>query len=467
MIEKSVAHPRRLAYVCALAVAALMSVFLIEIPIQLSDSFTEFTNLQGRTWWEMVSAEFYNGAYFRPLKRGMIKIVYDLSAGHYQLAFRGFHAMQIVVLLILAVRMLRIRDRAGLVALPLALAILVGIHTFSDSVVEAFPVNHFLTILICCAAAVNLAQARPRLLVDVAAVALLVFAMLTLESGLIVWVVFAAAWAVGERGVSRRGLIALTACLGAYFIGRFILIGGSVPGLDERSTGFGFAVLGPDELVRRFGANPLPFYIYNVICGLSTVLFAEPRGGVWAFVREVSSGLPEPWQIVNVFTSTATTVIIARYALTRAAAWRAGTFTDADRFVVMFLVVLPANAVFAAAYEKDVIMSPAGLFYAAAAFMVVREMPAFRVAPTLIMLVAIGWTIRYVGIHDHLRARAFDVRDEWAYYDDWAREQRTDVTLTGAQSAIKQRLLDEAVLRRPLAPRVSFGSFDRLIDMTQ
>ena len=59
------------------------------------------------------------------------------------------------------------------------------------------------------------------------------------------------------------------------------------------------------------------------------------------------------------------------------------------------------------------------------------------------------------------------MRDEWAYYDDWAREQRTDVTLTGAQSAIKQRLLDEAVLRRPLAPRVSFGSFDKLIDMTQ
>lgn len=138
----------RLAYAVALAVGLLMGVFLLEIPVQLSDSFTEFTAIEGRSLPEIIGAEFYNGSYFRPLRRGLIKIVHDLSAGHYYLAFRGFQAVQVVVLLLLAVRMLRVRSQAGVFALPLGLAILVGLHTFAGAVVEGLPINHFLTILI-------------------------------------------------------------------------------------------------------------------------------------------------------------------------------------------------------------------------------------------------------------------------------------------------------------------------------
>ncbi len=460
----------------AILVGALMSVFLLEIPIQLSDSFTEFTGIQGRSLGQIVAAELNNGSYFRPFRRGLIKIVYDLSAGHYYLAFRGFQALELVVLLLLAVRMLRISDRSGLLALPLGLAVLVGMHTFAGAVLEGLPINHFLTILICCAAAVNLAQARPGVVVDIGATALFIAATLTIESGLLVYVIFGAAYLVGFRGVSRRALVALTVCLAAYFVGRFVLLGGGAPGLNERSAGFGFSVLSPDDLVRRFGGNPIPFYIYNIISAVSCVLFAEPRGGVWAFVRNVTTSVPEAWQIVNVVTSTATTVLIARYAATRTPCWRRREFDDADRFVLIFLAVLPANALFAAAYEKDVIMSPAGLFYAAAAFMVLRQIlmtdggfgdHARRVAPSLVLLIAVGWTIRFIGIHDSLRARAFAVRDEWAYYDDWAREQRTDVSLNPVQAAIKQRLLDSAVLGARRAPRISFGVVDRLFDLTQ
>ncbi len=164
--------------------------------------------------------------------------------------------------------------------------------------------------------------------------------------------------------------------------------------------------------------------------------------------------------------------------MTRLPSWRAREFSEADRFVVMFLVVLPANALFAAAYEKDVIMSPAGLFYAAAAYMVVRELmargaspgsatSALTVAPVVLLLITVGWTIRFIGIHDSLRARAHSVRDEWAYYDDWAREQRTDVALNAAQSAIKQHLFEDAVLRAPRVPQVSLGAIDALFDLTQ
>jgi hypothetical protein len=447
-----------------------MGTLLLGIPVQLSDSFTEFTAVHGRSLSQVVAGEFYNGTYFRPLRRALIKIVYDASAGHYYLAFRGVQAVQVLFLLLLVVRMLRVRSTAALMSLPLGLAMLLGIHTFAGTVREGLPINHFLTILICCAAAVNLAQARRTLLTDVGAVALLVSAMLTIESGLLLWAVFVAAYGVGYRGVSRSALIALTACVAMYFVGRFVLIGGAAPGLNERSAGFGFSVLNPDELVRRFGANPLPFYAYNVVCAISSVLFAEPRGGVWSFVRELIGGRPEPWQVVNVVTSGATTFLMGRYIAARLPRWRTRQFDDADRFMILFLAVLPLNALFAGAYEKDVIMSPAGLFYAAAAYFVFRELLAdarLPKAPALVLLIAVGWSIRFVGIHDNLRARAASVQDEWAYYDDWARNQPNDTHLSAEEEAIRQHLYEDAVLRAPRVPQLSLGVLDRMFDFTQ
>jgi hypothetical protein len=460
-----------LAYGYAVVVALVMGTFLLAIPVQLSDSFTEFISVHGHSLWQVIAAEFYNGTYFRPLRRGLNKLVFDLSGGHYYAAFRGFQSMQLLVLLVLIVRMLRIRSAAGLVSLPLGLAVVVGIHTFAGAIVEGLPVNHFLTILLCCAAAVNVAQAEHRLLTDIAAVALLVFAMLTIESGLLLLLISVAAYLVGYRGVSRGGLVAMTACVALYFAGRFLLIGGAPPGLNERSAGFGFSVLSPDELVQRFGANPLPFYAYNVVSAISCVLFAEPRGGVWSFVREVSGGRPEPWQFVNVLTSALTTIVIGRFAAARLGKWRARQFDEADRFVIVFLLVLPVNALFAGGYEKDVIMSPAGLFYAAAAYFVFRELlfepKMMSIAPALALLLAVGWSVRFVGIHESLRARALSVREEWAYYDDWVREQPRPLALTPEEEAIKQHLYDDAVFRSPRVPQVSLGAMDRLFDFSQ
>jgi hypothetical protein len=447
-----------------------MGVLLLGIPVQLSDSFTEFTAVHGRSTWQVIAAEFYNGTYFRPFRRALIKAVYDLSAGHYYLGFRGFQAFELLVLLLLVVRMLRIRSAAALTALPLALAIVVGIHTFAGAVREGLPINHFLTILICCAAAVNLAQVSRSWLTDVGAVALLIAAMLTIESGLLIWAVFVVAYLVGYRGVSRGALIALTACVAMYFVGRFVLIGGAAPGLNERSTGFGFSVLSPDELVRRFGGNPLPFYAYNVVSAISCVLFAEPRGGVWTFVRELTFGRPEPWQIVNVVTSVLTTVLMARYAVSRLPQWRARRFEDVDRFLILFLVILPLNALFAGGYEKDVIMSPAGLFYAAAAFFVFRELLSgtrVSVSPALVLLITIGWSVRFVGIDVNLRARTLSVQDEWAYYDDWARNQPIDVRLNNEEEGIRQHLYEDAVLHAPRVPQLSLGALESVFDLTQ
>jgi len=158
------------------------------------------------------------------------------------------------------------------------------------------------------------------------------------------------------------------------------------------------------------------------------------------------------------------------FARTEGEGGRPPAFDDADRLVIIFLVVLPLNALFAAAYEKDVIMSPAGLFYAVAAYFVFCDLLSRRavaIAPAVVLLVAVGWSIRFVGMHDNLRARALSVQDEWAYYDDWARDQPNDVHLTAEEEAIRQHLYEDAVLRAPRVPQVSLGGIERFFDFTQ
>jgi hypothetical protein len=248
------------------------------------------------------------------------------------------------VLLLLVVRILRVRSVTEAAVLPLGLAMVVGMHTFAGTVLEGLPINHFLTVLICCAAAVSLSQANHRPIIDIAAVAVLVAAMLTIESGLLLIVVFVAAYIVGYRGVSRRALVAMTACVGLYFVTRFVLLGGSAPGLSERSAGFGFSTLDPDELVRRFGTNPCPS-TSTISCPRCAVCSSPSHGAASGYSRAglVEGGL-EPWQIVNVVTNVSTTWLIAQYVFNRLPLWRRGQFDDPDRFVVMFLMMLPANA---------------------------------------------------------------------------------------------------------------------------
>jgi hypothetical protein len=480
-VSATAESPRRwaaIALALTLAVATLTSVFLLRIPVQLSDSFTEFTSVDEGSLWEVVRNEFQGGPYLRPLRRGLIKLVYEASRGRYQAAFRGFQVAQLLVLLILVLRAVPVRTRTDAAVVPMTLALVLGGHTFAGAILEGLPVNHFLTILICCAAAFNLSRATPSVWVDVAAVGLLMFAMLTIESGLVVAAVFVAAYVTGYRGVSRRALLAVALTVAAYIVGRFAWLSGSTPGLGERSAGFGFRVLDTGELIARFGANPLPFYAYNVGSAVSSVLFSEPRGGVWGFIDGMLRLRPEPWRLVSVVASTSMTVLMLLFTFSRIGEWCRGIFqTEADRMMAVFIAVLGANAVFTFAYEKDAIMGPAGLFYALAATAVLREVVAGRGAAIIplprpiltlaLVAVACGWTMRLVGVHYSLQVRELSVRNEWAYYQDWEDKQQFETPFTAQEIAIRDELRRDAI-RGAGGVRLFQSRWPaRLLDVTQ
>src|SRR5688572_23967456 len=280
---------RTWAYVLAFVTALPIADDLLRMPVQVYDALGEILDASrarglADTFW----AATYNAAYLRPFRIVQITALFDAPQGRYWLAYRGFHAALLLVVVWLFTRALDVRSRADLLPAAFGLTVLTGIHTFRTMIQEAFPINHFLEIAAFVLVAVNLCQARPRLWRDVAALVTFCAAALTLESGLLVWVTAVAAWLAGWRGVSARALVVMTVLVAGYFGLRMTLTG--LPTLVERSSGYFFERLEPAEILARFGDDPWRFRIYNVMASVLSVPFAEPQGGVFGFTHALSRG---------------------------------------------------------------------------------------------------------------------------------------------------------------------------------
>lgn len=336
---------RVVAYAYGLLVATVLGYFLLGLTIQVSDSLGNLLAVQRPTLGELLRDQFWQRGYLRPMLWAQVKIVYELSNGQYYLWFRGLHVVQVAALILLCIRLMRLKTALDAALVPLALAVLVGAHTFVPTVREAFPINSFLTVAIGCVAVANLAfRDVSHRWTDALALVLFVGTVLTVETGLLVWVVCLAAYAIGLRGVSRGAVITMTASVCVYVVVRLLVLGVGTPALTERASGFGFSILEPAELEARFGERSWVFYGYNVASSLSTALFSEPKGGSWRFVYEMTSGTVHPWSVVSVLSSTAATLLLAWFVWTRRARFLTWRLEHDDRLVVLFMAVLAANA---------------------------------------------------------------------------------------------------------------------------
>ncbi len=461
---------RGAAYAWATIVALGLSYFVVRIPVQLSDCLANLIGAQDQSWTEAMLGGI-GGGYLRPLLGAQIKAVFELSYGHYTPFFRGIHLVQIVACAVLFVGALRVRDRAAALAVPFGLAVLFGGHTFDGTIREAFPINTFLTVVLACLAAVNLSFGQPARWRDVAAVVLFGATLLTVESGVLVFVCFAVAWMTGARGVSGRAVGAAAAILCAYVACRFLLLDVGTPNLLERKSGFGFSSLEPQELKARFGTFPYVFYAYNIASQALSVLMSEPRNGTWTFTRDVLAGTVRPAQIIAVVTSLGATVLIGMFAASAWHGWRRREFSDHDRLVIIFAAVLVANSVVSFPYAKDVVASPAGVFHALAATVAIRSLlirlatvrqPVVLTTSVVLALLSAGWTLRLVGVHYQMREASFITRNDWTELDNWARRNNIDITQP-KRAALARTLFQDALKQRPPAPQFNDRAAGRLV----
>jgi hypothetical protein len=447
--------PAVAAYGYATIVAAGFAFFLAQIPVQVSDCINNIGAAFTSSWYDLLAGPLGSRAFMRPLLNAPTKAVLEVARGHEYAAFRLVQVLQVFALFWLLVRVLRVRTWPEAAGALVAVVVLGGSHAFAALVREGYPVNTYLTVALCALTALNVSmEPRPRWWTDVLVIAAFVLAVGTIETGLLVWVAVVAGALAGARGVSRPGLAALSVLVAAYVVLRVFVFDVGTPDLLERSSGFGFERLEPGQLVERFGANPLPFYAYNVASSISTVLFSEPRDGVIRIGRAIVDGEVRPWMIVHVLSGIAATALLAWYAVV--VRWRrpASEWAGGQRVLFVAAGVLVANATISYPYTKDQIMSVAALFVAAAvsapAAMLAARLPrapwARGAALALLLATSALWSLRVAGLQHLLVHTAFVTRNDWATVDPAAavRPFGSDPDLLALITALRTTALTKA-----------------------
>jgi hypothetical protein len=275
----------------------------------------------------------------------------------------------------------------------------------------------------------------------------------------LVWVVAVAvaAWLVGWRGVSWRGLAAVSVLLGLYLYLRLDYLGVGVPTLVERSTGLGFARLEPDEVIARFGGSPWLFYLHNVVVSAVGVLLSDPRSATWVMTaRLVDQGLV-PVVLVSFASALTATGVLTWAAVASGRDWLARRFDDDGRMLLVFGAVLAASAVVSYVYVKDEVMGTAGVFYALAVYAATRRaLAVFGRAPrpplatlafcACLMLAGSTWAVRVAGLHYQVVYMGFTVQNDWAGVDRWLVDQGVAVDNPSSRRLLF-RLQQEAINR--------------------
>ena len=455
----------------ALLLAFALSWCIVHIPLTVYDGLSPvFAAERERSAWSMFVAGLSQQGFLRPLRLAQIKLVYDLAGGHEFAAYKGVHVALVVAACLLFARLLRARTAVEFVAAVVAMMIFVGHPSFFMLVGEAYPINHFLEIVaLALLVAVLAREPAARWWTDALVLMAFVAASLTLESGILLWVVVAAGYAMGWRGVSRRAVVAVTLLLAGYFVLRFGVLHIAGPGLDERASGWWLGRLERGDLAARFGHNPLPFYAYNVMSAVMTQLFSEPRAGTWLFTRQWLAGDVPPWMAIHVLSSTIVTVVVAGAAVRAGRRLWRGTADDADRLVGLGVVMVAANAALSYGYLKDEVLSIGATFYAAAAYAALatcgtwltsaprRAWVALALVPVLLAASSL-WTLRAVGTFYGLRSFAFKVSYDWATYP-FARE------LPAEAADPRSRALFERLRRESLEMRVPNPRFTDQYDV--
>jgi hypothetical protein len=447
-----------LAVLLATLITMPLADSLYRVPIQVSDSLEPIVIAAKYDSAQHLLRDSltFSPTTFRPLRylqaRALLAFT-QATALTYHTVFRGLHVALLLMLIALFVAAVRVRNWPDLVAFTVAFPALVGIHTFSSMLLEAFPVNHFAEVGVCAMGLFVLAQYQPRSFAPVVACVLLALSLSVIESGAMVWVTVICCAAAGLRGISRTTVVATTVVFAGYLLLRYLL-GISSPGIGGHGSGFGDRFYAPEELAQRFGAHPLGFMIYNITGGLASLLFAEPRQGVYALLAAWREGEIHPVVLINVISSSATTALLIWYAAARLPRSRSA-WSDADRTFVAACMAFIVNAAFNAVYIKDEIMSPAGLFYAIATFVAVRAvidslptrtLAATSLATCCLVTVAALWTFRAAGLHYQLRYDAFTARNDWVEvlrpdkHDDWPHDP--------GELALTERIRAEAIGRR-------------------
>jgi hypothetical protein len=367
-------------------------------------------------WQDSIRNAFSRDVEYRPLFTLGVKAAYQIVGLRLWL-YQTLVLLQFAAVLALLIWLFRPMSIHRAIAACVALSCVVGLH--STRVLFGFwPLNHHSGGLVLLLLATTLALDTRTRARDWIYFPLTLAALLLLESGLLIAPLLAILWWLEAPGVSARGVLSAVGAVALYLGIRlgFGTVGDSF-GIYT-SSGLGFSDVNPESLRNIFEHAPWLFWSYNVAATLLTVLFSEPRAGVYRFVQSLLRGETPLWQWVQVGSSVLTTaVVIAALFVARPASSR-------DRLLLVVGVTL---IVFGSAlgflYTRDRIALSAGVGYAVLLYVTVARLLEDdglrrrgwmrRLAYGAVAVIGMAWVVRSAETFFQLRDSAWDLHLEW------------------------------------------------------
>lgn len=435
----------------ALAYVAVFGTALFSISWSFGDTVPLMQKAARLGWREAIVDAFARGVEYRPFFMLSIKAFIE-TIGTTIWLYQALVLLQFGLVLATIVWLCRPIGRQRALAACIAVSVFCALP--GTRILFGFwPLNQHSGALVLALLAIVLAFRGQTRRFDWVLGLIALAAMFGLELGLLLAPVIVTLWLARAPGVSVRGAVSVLVAAGIYLGIRLSL--GSDHGLpaSHNEIGFGFSMLTPEQVSTRFGSPPLLLWICNAASTLFSVLFSEPRDGVFSFVESLLAHDMESWRWFHVGLSVLTTAAIPGGLLLL---WKGRPLHDRDRLlVVLGLALLVFGSGLGFLYTRDRIALSAGVGYAllmyVAAAALMEWRPAQRwmrtAAHGVLIVLAAGWVVRSGELFFQLRDTAWDYHLEWtARFDEkgGATEERTELF---------KALQQEALRRTPADPR--------------
>jgi len=411
------------------ALAVLLGTMVARAPLQPSDNFKFIRQAIHGSPLDVMRR--HGEGKYRPGGLLAARAVTGVSNGHEAGAFRWLLGLQVAATGILFGIALQVGTWYDVAVGTLALTVLFGHHAFRPTTLEGYPINHFGVVALCCLLAFLFIQRPAARWHGVAALAIALVAMFTLESGVLVVVVVGTGYLVGYRGVSLRGAALLLVAVAIYLAARWWVLPEDlrVPSFGGHSSGYGFAMLEEDYIRTHFASAAAGIWwrVHNVAAAFLSVLFAEPREGRWALVDAITRRRVALAPAVEVLSSVSTTALVITTMLVARRRRDAGEGSATWRVCILAVSIILVSAILCSNYIKDDILSTSAVFYALATYATTRSaltwfagrrrMPGIGVLTAVLVGLAVLWCLRVSDLACEIRYRAFVKRDRWAAVD--------------------------------------------------
>lgn len=405
----------RVPFVWVLAYVLLFALVFFTISWSLGDTYSHLAGPALSSWRDaFVDAFIARGREYRPFFTLAIKAAYE-TVGTWLPFYQWLVMLSFGALLACVVWLCRPVGKSRTVAACIAISCVCGLHT-SRILFGFWPLNHYAVVMAAILLAIVMALNPRTRHYDWMFGVLMLVATLGLEFGVLVIPVLITLWWFGAPGISWRGVTAMLVAAALYLTIRFTFGDHSGDLTLWADSGFGFQNLDANALRARFGSTPWVLWIYNVVGTVLTVLFSEPRDGVYSFVESLLARDMETWQWFQVGSSVLTTLVIAG-GLVRGWPW-----TERDRLLVVAgCALLVFGSALSFVYTRDRLGLAGGigyalLLYVASASWLERTVDhpgQRRITKAIMTLVAVLWVVRSGETWFQLRDTAWDYHVEW------------------------------------------------------